>query len=139
MDAVRVIRTVRFRARHHYRNPVWSDEENVRVFGEQTHPHEHHWMVEVHVVGPVAEDTGWAVNLVALDGLLADVTKGWSGGDLNVLVPEVAGGEILPSTECLARWLFRTLGPRVPPPAKLERVRVVESSELAAEYPAAGP
>jgi len=87
----------------------------------------------------VDPDTGWAVNLTALDGLLASVTDGWNGGDLNVLVSDVADGSMRPSTECLARWLFRAMVSGVTAPAKLERVRVIESSELAAEYPAGRP
>lgn len=138
-DHARVIRTLHFRAGHHYRNPAWSDEENARVFGEQTHPHEHDWTVEVHIVGPIDPDTGWAMNVAALDEALASVTAGWAGGDLNRLVSEAARAPMMPSTESLARWLFQALAPRIPAPARLERVRVSESPELAAEYPARRP
>jgi len=138
-EDARVIRIVRFRASHHYRNAAWSDEENLLVFGLQTRPHEHDWTIEAHVVGPIDPDTGWAVDLTALDDALASVTHRWDGGDLNQLVPEDPGGSTLPSTEILARWLFRALAPRVPAPARLERVRVAESPELAAEYPAWRP
>lgn len=135
MDPARLIRTVRFRARHHYRRMEWSDEENRRVFGPQGEPHEHDWTVEVHVVGPPDPDTGWVVDLGALDASLAATTEGWEGGDLNERIDDVANGAMLPSTEALARWLFRALSPMVPEPARLDRVRVAESTELAAEYP----
>jgi 6-pyruvoyltetrahydropterin/6-carboxytetrahydropterin synthase len=135
----RVIRTTRFRAVHHYWNPAWSAEENLRVFGPQTQPHEHEWTVEAHVVGPIDPDTGWAVNVTVVDEALASVTRGWEQGDLGRILFEPAGRPTLPSTELLARWLFQALAPRVPSPARLERVRVAESSELAAEYPAGKP
>jgi 6-pyruvoyltetrahydropterin/6-carboxytetrahydropterin synthase len=136
VDRARLIRTLRFRARHHYLRGDWSEAENRRVFGAQTEPHEHDWTVEVHVTGPIDADTGWVVDLGALDAALADITDGWNGGDLNVLVPDVAAGRVLPSTEGLARWLHGALGGRVPAPARLERVCVRESPDLASEYPA---
>jgi len=132
----RLIRTVRFRASHHYRRPGWSDEENRRVFGAQTDPHVHDWRVEVHVVGPVDPDTGWCVDLADLDAYLAALTAGWDGGDLNALVPEVADGTLTPSTENLARWLYVRLAPHVEAPAHLAEVRVFESGELGSAYPA---
>jgi len=136
MDDVRLIRTLRFRARHHYGRRDRSAGENRRVFGAQADSHEHDWTVEVHVVGPVDPRTGWAVDLAALDAAVAAATRGWEGGDLNAVVGAVADGTMQPSTEELARWLYRELSPRVPEPGRLERVRVQESPELAAEYPA---
>jgi 6-pyruvoyl-tetrahydropterin synthase len=132
----RLIRTVRFRAAHHYRRASWSDGENRRVFGPQAEPHAHDWRVEVHVAGPVDPATGWCVDLAALDALLAAATAGWDGGDLNVLVPEVARGEITPSTENLARWLHGRLAGALRAPARLVEVRVFESDGLGSTWPA---
>lgn len=132
----RLVRTVRFRASHHYRGPGWTEEQNRRVFGAQADPHAHDWRVEVHVVGPVDPRTGWCVDLAALDGHLADLVQGWDGGDLNAVVPEVADGTLTPSTENLARWLFVRLAPRLEDPARLAEVRVFESDDLGSCYPA---
>lgn len=136
MDEVRVIRTLRFRARHNYGRREWSDAENRRAFGPQADPHEHDWSVEIHVVGVVDPRTGWAVDLAALDGVVAELTRGWDGGDLNVLVAPVAAGRMQPSTEELARWIHGELAATVEAPARVARVRVAESAELASEYPA---
>lgn len=136
MKEARLIRTVRFRASHHYGRSDWSEEENRRRFGDQTEPHEHPWTVEVHVAGPLDADTGFVADLGSLDAVLEEVTAGWDGGDLNALVPEVAEGAMQPSTEALARWLFGALESAVEPPARLQRVRVAESAELASEFPA---
>ena len=132
----RLIRTVRFRAVHHYRRADWPDEANQRVFGPQVEPHAHDWRVEVHVAGPVDPATGWCVDLAALDALLAAAIAGWDGGDLNALVPEVARGDVTPSTENLARWLHRRLAGALPAPARVAEVRVFESDELGSAWPA---
>lgn len=99
------MRTLRFRATHHYHRPAWTEAENRRVFGDQADPHAHDWRVEVHVAGPVDPHTGWCVDLGALDAALGQITMGWDGGDLNALIPEVAQGGMTPSTENLARWI----------------------------------
>jgi 6-pyruvoyltetrahydropterin/6-carboxytetrahydropterin synthase len=132
----RLIRTVRFRASHHYRRAGWSEEENRRVFGLQAELHVHDWRVEVHVAGPVDPDTGWCVDLGRLDACLADATAGWDKGDLNALVPEVARGEMTPSTENLSRWLHARLAGALPSPARVVEVRVFESDELGSVWPA---
>jgi len=127
---------VRFRAVHHYQRTDWSDGENLRVFGAQTEPHAHDWRVEVHVAGPVDPATGWCVDLAALDARLAAVTAGWDGSDLNERIPEVARGEMTPSTENLARWLHGRLAGALPAPSRLLEVRVHESDTLGSAFPA---
>ena len=132
----RVVRTVVFRARHHYGRDAWSGEENRRVFGPQCEPHAHDWRAEFHVVGPIDDETGWAVDLPALDAEVARILEGWDGGDLNAVVPPVAAGAMTPSTENLARWLFECLAPWVSGSARVVQVRVFESPELGSRYPA---
>lgn len=136
MSDTRLIRRIRFRASHHYGHPAADPADNRARFGDQAEPHEHDWCVEVHVVGPVDPDTGWLTNLGALDAALDRITEGWDGGDLNALVPPVAAGEMQPSTEALARWLYRRLEPEVARPARLAEVRVFESPDLGASHPA---
>jgi len=136
MAEARLIRRVRFRASHHYRRSDWSDEENRRVFGAQTDPHEHDWTVEVHVVGPIDEETGFVTDLAPLDMAIRAVLGGWDGGDLNDLIPGVREGRMLPSTEAIARWLFERLEADLEVPVPVATVRVFESPELGGQYPA---
>lgn len=136
MPDTRLIRRVRFRATHHYGRSDAPADENRRRFGEQSEPHEHEWCVEVHVAGPVDPDTGWLMDLRDLDGTLDRLMRGWDGGDLNALVPPVARGAIQPSTEALAGWLYEELHGRVAKPARLVEVRVFESPDLGACFPA---
>lgn len=127
-------RTLRIRATHHYRRADWSVERNRAVFGAVAEPHAHEYVVTVTVRGPL-DPHGFVVDLAALDGVLAAEIGALDGGDLNELVPDVRAGRIQPSTEALARWLWTKLEARIPGPARLARVRVAESPELAAEYP----
>lgn len=134
MGTTTLIRRVHFVATHHYGRPDADMEENQSRFGDQARPHSHEWTVEVRVTGPVNPDTGWITNLVELDRALDALMEGWDEGDLNERVPPVAAGDIQPSTEELARWLYGELAATVPRPAKLAEVRVFESPDLGAAH-----
>lgn len=136
MDAV-LVREVRFVASHHYRLPGRAPAESRASFGDQAAPHEHHWRVRVEVAGRIDPDTGFVVDLEALDTLLEEVVGGWRDADLNERIPEVRNGAMQPSTEALARWTYERLASRMPAALRLARVHVWESDELGAYYPAA--
>lgn len=131
-----LVRRFRFRARHHYGVPGWGDERNRRVFGDQVSPHEHDWVVEVHLRGPLDPETGFVADLGALDGAVATLLRGWDGGDLNTLIQEVVEGRMQPSTESLARWIFGHLERVDLGPARVERVFVFEGPDLGGGFPA---
>lgn len=129
-----LIRIVGFSAGHHYRRPEWSDERNRSVFGNGMNPHGHNYRVEVAVGGEVDRDTGFVVDLEKLDAVLAEVVRvPLDQQDLNRVIPEVESGQMTPSTENLALWLWTRLEGRIPGTARLERLRVFESDTLAAE------
>src|SRR5688572_1192636 len=136
MSQASLTRSVRFRAAHHYRRTDWSDAENRRVFGENVNPHEHDYTLAVTVRGHVDEQTGFLVDLGELDRAIESVVAPLRGGNLVQRIAEANDGRLQPSTESLARWFFSQLGPRIPRPARLLRVRVAESDDLAAEFPA---
>ncbi|MFQ5535829.1 MAG: 6-pyruvoyl tetrahydropterin synthase family protein [Gemmatimonadota bacterium] len=135
MPQARMIRRFHFRARHHYGRSGEDPTAARARLGDLARPHEHTWEVEVHVQGPVDEATGWVTDVAALDAAFEEITAGWEGGDLNVLIPEVASGALQPSTEVVARWLFKELKGRIEPPAQLVEVRVFEDPDLGAVYP----
>lgn len=127
-------RRIRFRASHAYGREVWDSARNRATFGDQMHPHEHDWVVEVTVGGVLDPDTGWVVDLVELDRALAGIRDRLAGRDVREAVPEHFGpGGRQPSTEELARWVWSTLAGRLQGGVELARVRVAESDDLWAE------
>lgn len=134
MARASLIRTVRFRAAHHYRRREWTEEENRRVFGSSVEPHEHEYALEVTVTGDVDPSTGFLVDLPSLDDVLEQAVGPLRGRDLVEAIPEAREGRMLTSTENLAGWFFGRLRDRIPGSARLERVRVAESAGLAAEF-----
>jgi 6-pyruvoyltetrahydropterin/6-carboxytetrahydropterin synthase len=104
------------------------------VFGAQVEPHEHEWRVEIVVEGRIDPTTGWIVDLSAVDTTLHGLLGPWDGGDLNVEMPEVASGELQPSTENVARWIYRHASPLLGSGIRLLEVRVFESPDLGSSY-----
>jgi 6-pyruvoyltetrahydropterin/6-carboxytetrahydropterin synthase len=129
-----LVRIVHFRATHAYGLPGRSLADNTALFGELVRPHPHDFRVEVRVEGPADPETGFVVDLPALDALLhANVVEPLDGAHLNDAVPDFREGRVQPSTEALAAYLARALAGRIPPGARLASVRVWESETLAGE------
>lgn len=128
-----LIRRVRFPATHHYRRSDWSDDRNRRAFGALALPHAHEYLLELRVSGEGDPETGFVVELGALDGAIEEVVGPLRGRDLTEAIPDARERGMLTSTENLARWFFREISRRLPAGVRLSLVRVAESDELAAE------
>jgi 6-pyruvoyltetrahydropterin/6-carboxytetrahydropterin synthase len=126
-------RRYRFAASHRLHSPRLSDEENVRLYGKCNNPlgHGHNYVVEISVSGEIDRATGMIVNLADLDGFVErEVLDAFDHRSLNDEV-SVFRTEV-PTTENLCREIFRRLWAF--PQAKLERVRVEETSNNSFEY-----
>jgi 6-pyruvoyltetrahydropterin/6-carboxytetrahydropterin synthase len=127
-------RKAEFSSSHFYRNPEWSEEENVRRFGKcaNVHGHGHNYTLEVTVGGEVDPVTGFVVDLKLLKEILErEVVSVYDHRHLNYEVPEFA--KVIPTTENIAVAIWRRLEGKIPN-AKLERVRVYEMPDLFADY-----
>jgi 6-pyruvoyltetrahydropterin/6-carboxytetrahydropterin synthase len=126
-------RRYRFAASHRLHSEKLSDEENCRVYGKCNNPygHGHNYVVEVKVSGTINPATGMIVNLMDLDNFVErEVIESFDHKSLNEDVE--AFRTTVPTTENLCKEIFQRL--QHFPLAKLERVRVEETSNNAFEY-----
>ena len=126
-------RRYRFAASHRLHTPRLSEEENYRVFGKCNNPygHGHNYVLEVSLSGKVDPATGMIANLADLDAFVErQVLEEFDYHSLNEDVAEFR--EKVPTTENLCIEIFRRL--RNFPHAKLERVRIQETSNNSFEY-----
>jgi 6-pyruvoyltetrahydropterin/6-carboxytetrahydropterin synthase len=132
-------RRATFAASHYYWNDGWSREENERMFGKcaNRNGHGHNYTLEVTVAGEPDPLTGFVVDLkwlkdVMEQGVLAD----FDHRHLNLEVAEFGPGKLIPTTENIAIAAWQRLEPVVNAVkgARLNRIRVHESSEIFAEY-----
>jgi 6-pyruvoyltetrahydropterin/6-carboxytetrahydropterin synthase len=126
-------RRYRFAASHRLHTDRLSEEENVRVFGKCANPfgHGHNYVLEVSVSGDVDPATGMNANLADLDGFVRrEVLDEFDHHSMNEDVP--AFRDVVPTTENLCIEIFKRL--KRFSKAKLERVRVQETSNNSFEY-----
>lgn len=125
-------RSYEFAASHRLHNPTISQEENDAVFGKCNNPngHGHNYVLEVAVSGEPDPRTGMLVDIGALDAVVnAEVVDRYDHKHLNEDIPEFA--DKMTTTEVLAQEIWRRLEGKVP--AKLHRVRVLETARSAFE------
>jgi 6-pyruvoyltetrahydropterin/6-carboxytetrahydropterin synthase len=127
-----VTRSYHFSAAHQLANPVLSDEENARIYGQCFRRHGHNYGLEVTVAGALDPVTGMSVDLAAVDAVVkAAVLDRVDHYDLSTTVPDLAG--VITTGENLARVFYRWLDDRLPP-GTLRRVTVVETENNVFEY-----
>ena len=130
---IRVTRKIEFSAAHYYNSPNFSAEENRRVFGKCNNPHGHghNYVLEVTMSGPVDPATGMIANIADLDSFVkGHVLEAFDHVYLNEDVP--AFRERVPTTENVCVEIYSRL--KAFPHARLERVRVEETSLNSFEY-----
>jgi 6-pyruvoyltetrahydropterin/6-carboxytetrahydropterin synthase len=131
-------RRYHFAASHRLHNPDLSEEQNNRLYGKCNNPygHGHNYILEVLVSGKVDPATGMIANLADLDGFVErEVLEPFDHKSLNEDVD--AFRSTVPTTENLCIEIFRRLKPF--PKAKLERVRIQETSNNSFEYAGDNP
>ncbi len=137
MPRAYLTRTVTFAAAHRYRRPEWSEEKNREVFGlcARESFHGHSYVCEVTIRGTIDPLTGFIVDLGELDRILADEVKNrFDHRNINVDVPEFADGELVPSGENLARFIFDRVQLRLPDSVAIHSVKIAEDRTLSATY-----
>jgi 6-pyruvoyltetrahydropterin/6-carboxytetrahydropterin synthase len=136
MATTYLTRAVRFAAAHRYYRHEWDEERNREVFGACSNPHGHghNYRLEVTVAGEPDPQTGFSVDLAALDRILREeVLQPLDHRHLNHAVPEFGPGAAIPTTENLVIWIWDRLAPRVPG-ARLLRLRLHEDVDLFVDY-----
>jgi 6-pyruvoyltetrahydropterin/6-carboxytetrahydropterin synthase len=126
-------RRYHFAASHRLHSAKLSEEENNHVFGKCNNPygHGHNYTLEVRFSGPVDPATGMIANLAELDAFVSErVIEPFDHRSLQDEVP--AFRHAVPTTESLCMEIFQRL--KTFPVAKLEAVRVEETSNNSFEY-----
>jgi 6-pyruvoyltetrahydropterin/6-carboxytetrahydropterin synthase len=130
-------RRVAFAAAHRYRRPEWSDARNAEVFGACAREsfHGHSYLCDVVVTGEINPDTGMIVDLGLLDRVLsAEVRERFDHRNINLDVPEFGDGQLVPTGEELARFIFDRVQTQLGAAATVVSVTIAEDATLSATY-----
>ena len=134
MPTVTVTRRLKFNAAHRVHNPALSDEENDRLFGRCNNPnwHGHNYTLDVSVVGPVSERTGYVIDLGALKKIVEDlVVNRVDHRNMNLDVDLMKG--IIPTAENIIVAFWGALEPAVKP-GRLSKLVLWETDNNYVEY-----
>jgi 6-pyruvoyltetrahydropterin/6-carboxytetrahydropterin synthase len=126
-------RRYRFAASHRLYSAAFSEQENRRLYGKCGNPygHGHNYILEVTVSAPLDSETGMVTNLAELDPFVErEILERFDQKYLNEQVDEFRA--IVPTTENVCREIYRRLEKF--PAARLERVRIEETSNNSFEY-----
>jgi 6-pyruvoyltetrahydropterin/6-carboxytetrahydropterin synthase len=89
----------------------------------------------VTVSGPVDPATGFVIDLGLLDRLVtAQVVERLDHQHLNAALEDFREGGAIPSSENLLAWILRQLDGQLPAGVRLDRLRLEEDEDLAAEW-----
>jgi 6-pyruvoyltetrahydropterin/6-carboxytetrahydropterin synthase len=131
--SVTLTRRYSFAASHRLHNPKLSDSENQRLYAKCNNPygHGHNYVIEVTLGGPVDPATGMIANLADLDSyvqqeVLSDFDHRYMNEEIEVFK------SVVPTTENLCIEIYNRL--KGFPHARLERVRIEETSKNSFEY-----
>jgi len=130
---VTLTRRYSFSASHRLHSAKLSEADNQRLYGKCSNPygHGHNYIVEVALGGPVDPATGMIANLANLDSYVREHVL--SDFDHRCLNEEIAVFKtIVPTSENLCIEIFNRL--KGFPGARLERVRIEETSKNSFEY-----
>jgi 6-pyruvoyltetrahydropterin/6-carboxytetrahydropterin synthase len=126
-------RRYRFAAAHRLYSAQLSEADNLRLYGKccNPHGHGHNYVVELSISGEIDPATGMIANLADLDAFVErEVLDAFDHRSLNAEVQ--AFRTLVPTTENLCIEIFRRL--KAFPKAKLERIRVEETSNNSFEF-----
>lgn len=130
---VTLTRRYSFSASHRLHSSKMTEAENQGLYGKCNNPygHGHNYEVEVTLAGPIDPATGMIANLAELDAFVQQrVLADFDHRYLNEEIPVFK--KIVPTTENLCIEIYNRL--KDFPGARLERVRIEETSKNSFEY-----
>ncbi len=139
---VHFTRRYRLSASHRLHAPSLTDQQNRDTYGKCNNPfgHGHNYFVEITVAGPVDPETGFVVDMPALDSVAKlELLDRFDATHLNI--DPVFAGNLVPSTENLAmevERVFRTAIPALDPTGRLRlhSIRIEETVNNSFDLPA---
>ncbi len=111
---VYVSRKIEFNAAHRLFNPLWTEEENLAVYGKcsNKYGHGHNYLLEITICGIIDPTTGFLFDLKELKNILKEeVMERFDHKNLNHDVTDLQ--DCVPTTEVLAVLIWDILEQRL--------------------------
>jgi len=135
MQKVAVIRRASFNAAHKLWNPDWSAEKNKEVFGlcANEHYHGHNYTLEVKVIGEIAPETGYVIDLKILKDIIKqEIEERFDHRNLNLDTEEFR--HLNPTAENIVVVIYNLIRAKLDQHYQLY-IRLWETERNIVEYP----
>ena len=132
---VHITRRLHFSAAHRLGRSDWTAAQNLETFGQCANPnwHGHNYEIEVTVEGPVADGTGFVLDLKELRDLVEQrVIADLDHRNLNLDVSWLEG--VNPTTENLVVAIWDRIVEELPARTRLVRLILHETPRNSVEY-----
>ena len=130
-----VIRKVNFNSAHRLNNPKWDNKKNDEVFGLCNNPnyHGHNYELHLKVSGSINPETGFVIDLKALNDLLQhEIVERFDHRNLNLDTVEFKN--LNPTAENIAKVIYDILKQKLNPELKIQ-VTLYETPRNYVIYP----
>ncbi len=131
-----VFRKEHFNAAHRLNNPLWTIEENKKIFGRcnNEHYHGHNYELIVQVTGEIDPETGYVIDMKILSNLIEiEILNRFDHKNLNLDTVEFKN--INPTAENIAVVIYDLLRNKLNASLEL-KIRLYETERNFVEYPA---
>ena len=123
----------KFCAAHRYWNSNWSDEKNYQVFGEDVKIHGHNYILDITILGPINDESGFIVNLFELNKIIKlHVLDVMDHSQIQLDIPWFKSKQ--PSTENMVVFIWEKIVSKISIPAKLHSIKLRETPTIFTEY-----
>jgi 6-pyruvoyltetrahydropterin/6-carboxytetrahydropterin synthase len=115
-----ICRKIHFNAAHRLHNKQWTEEKNLKVFGNCNNPnfHGHNYIVEAKVKGEIDPETGYVMDTKQLKDILEkNVADRFDHRNLNLDTKEFS--DLNPTAENIARVIYQLVHPQIGPTKQL--------------------
>jgi len=123
----------KFCAAHRYWNDAWDETRNRQAFGDDVQLHGHNYELDITVTGPISPETGFLVDLMALNKLIQQrVIDNLDHSRIDTDIPWFKNRQ--PSTEYMVQYIWDQIVNDMPGSTQLVRVRLRETPTIFCEY-----
>lgn len=126
-DRIYITKRAEVATSHRCARPDWDAPQNRAVYGLESRPHGHNYLVEATVSGPVDARTGMVTNIKDVKAALRKVLAPYDHHDLNGDHPAFA--DTVPTSERVLAGVFEALAGELGE-GRLDRVRLFESEDV---------
>lgn len=130
---VNLTKQYKFCAAHRYWNDNWTEEKNLKVFGDDVRIHGHNYILSITLKGNINEESGFIIDLQKLNDIVKEkIINVFDHSQIEKDIPWFKNKQ--PSTENMVVYIWNQLVDIIPSNAQLYCIKLRETPTIFSEY-----